>query len=178
MSTTSATIALDCQGKEALAASASRLVGYDVPVSPTHKVVISDGTGAGTYAVSTNAGSATAKAVKTYQASGTASAAVVDIDLTTVTCVDGTTGFSYVRWAIIFNDATTTAYTLTTGGGTNPFKPYLAGTTPTFAINPGVPFVVGQPLATNGYTVDGSNKVLRLDPGANNVPYRIVVWGS
>lgn len=178
MSTTSGNIAVTAQLRESLAASATRLQGYDVPIQPSNTYTISDGTGAGTVTVSSGAGSITLKGTRIYQAAGTAAASNVDIDLTAVTCVDGSTGFSYVRAILIFNDATTTAFTLTTGAGTNPFVPYLGGTTPTVIIDPGSMFMAYRPLATNGYTVDSSNKTVRLAPGSNSVPYRIVVVGN
>lgn len=179
MSTTSGSLSFALQLKETLAASAARLFGYDVPIQPSNTYSISDGSTAGTVTITTNAGSITVKANKIYQASGTASATPTDIDLTATTNVDGTTGFSYVRGIIIFNDATTDAYTLTTGAGTNPFKTYLGGTSPTLAIDPGGMFMLMKPLGTNGHAVtNSSNDILRLDPGANNVPYRIVIFGS
>lgn len=178
MATTAGSVSFAMNLRESLAASATRLIAYDVPVSPSNSYTFSNGSGAGTVTISSNAGTITVSGNKVYQASGTASATPTDIDLSAVTNVDGTTGFSYVRAIIIFNDATTTAYTLSTGAGTNPFKPYLSGTSPVLAVNPGSFFAAFQPLGTNGYTVDGSNKTVRLDPGANNVPYRIVVVGS
>lgn len=178
MSTTSGSVSIGLQLKESLAASTSRLFAFDVPVQPNNTYSFSDGTGAGTVTVSSNAGTITVKGNKVYQASGSAVATNVDIDLTAVTCVDGSTGFSYVRAIFIFNDATTTAYTLTTGAGTNPFVPYLTGTTPAIVIDPGGLFVAIKALGTNGFTVDSSNKTVRLASGANTVPYRIVVVGN
>lgn len=178
MATTSGSVGVTLQLKETLASSSARLFGYDVPIQPNNTYTVSNGSAAGTVTISSNSGTIAISANKIYQASGTASATPTDIDLTTVTNVDGTTGFSYVRGVIIFNDATTTTYTLSTGAGTNPFKPYLSGTSPVLAIDPGGMFFVMKPLGTNGHTVDSSNKVLRLDPGSNAVPYRVVVFGS
>lgn len=179
MSTTAGTVSVGIQLRESLAASSARLIAYDVPVQPTNSYTFSDGSTAGTVSITSNAGTITIKGNKIYQASGTASATPTDIDLTTVTNVDGTTGFSYIRAMFIFNDATTDAYTLTTGGGTNPFKTYLGGTTPTLAIDPGGVFILLKPLGTTGHAVtNSSNDIVRLDPGANNVPYRIVIVGS
>lgn len=179
MSTTSGSIALAVQLKESLAASSARLFGYDVPIQPSNTYTITDGSTAGTVTITTNAGAITVKANKIYQASGTASATPTDIDLTTTTNVDGTTGFSYVRLLLIFNDAATDGYTLTYGGGTNPFKPTLSGTNPVIAIDPGGFLPIIRALGTNGHSVtNSSNDIVRLDPGSNNVPYRIVVAGS
>ncbi len=174
MSTTTGTIGLSVQAREGLAVSASRLVQYDVPIQATHNLTISDGTGAGTYILP----NAAVKATKTYQASGTLASTTIDIDLTAVTCADGSTGFSYVRWGIILCDGATTAYNLVVGLGTNPFDIGLSGTTPTFTIKPGVPFIFGEPLSTNGMTVDSSHKILRLNSGSNSVPYRVLFWGN
>ena len=180
MATTSGTATVGMKMSDALAASATRLQGFTVPIEPVNVLTVSNGASgtAGTYAVSSNVGAGPVLANKIYMSSGSAAASPVDIDLATVTNVDGTTGFASVRRIEIYNDATTAAFTLTTGGGTNPFKPYLSGTSPTFAIDPGMPFIAGRILSTAGYTVDASNKVVRLDPGANTVPYRIVVIGN
>lgn len=178
MSTTSGSISIQMQAKESLAASSSRLFGYDVPVQPSNTYTISDGDAAGTVTISSNAGTITVKGNRVYQASGSAAASAVNIDLTAVTNIDGTTGFSYVRALLIFNDATTTLYTLTTGAGSNPFAPYLGGTSPTIAIDPGGAFVAIKALGTHGYTVDSTHKTLQLDPGSNTVPYRVVVVGN
>lgn len=179
MSTTSGSIQVTLAIKEALPTSTSRLVAYDVPIAPTNTYTVSDGSTAGTVSISSNIGTITLKGNKVYQGSGTASATPTDIDLTTVTCVDGSTGFSYVRAMFIFNDATTDAYTLSYGAGTNPFKPTLSGTSPVLAIDPGGFYAMIRPLGTNGHAVtNSSNDIVRLDPGANNVPYRIVIVGS
>lgn len=169
MAVTSGKISLAVQMKDALAAAATRLVGYDVPIQPamlSASTSWANGTGAN-------------EVNKAYQLSGTTTISTpVDIDLATVVCTDGTTGFSYVRIVIIFNDATNSAHVLTLGGGTNPFKPYLAGTTPTYGIEASGVYFAIKPLGANGWTVDGTNKTLRLDPGAAAIPYRVVVFGS
>lgn len=179
MSTTSGTLSFTLNARESLPASTSRLTAFDAPFNPTNTYSISDGSTAGTVTISSNAGTITVKANRVYQASGNANATPTDIDLTTTINVDGTTGFSYVRVLLIFNDATTDAYTLTYGEGTNPFKPTLSGTSPTHAIDPGGVFPIIKALGTNGHAVvNSTNDIVRLDPGANNVPYRVVILGS
>lgn len=179
MSTTSGSVSTGISLKETLAASASRLVAFDVPIEISNKYTFSDGTGTGTVSISSNVGTITVKGTKIYQASGSAAATPTDIDLTAVVNVDGTTGFATVRAIFIFNDSTTDAHTLTTGAGTNPFKTYLGGTSPTLAIDPGGVFMLLKPLGAAGHTVtNSSNDIIRLDPGANTVPYRIIVVGN
>lgn len=160
------------------AAGTGVISDYTIPVQPAWSGTITDGTGAGTYSGTSYA--MTFKGNKLYMTSGTAAASTpVDIDLTTTANADGSTGFSYVRALIIWNDATTTGYTLTTGAGTNPFKSYLTGTSPTRVIEPGTFEPIVQVLSTNGYAItNSSNDIVRLDPGSNDVPYRVLIIGS
>jgi len=154
--------------KEDLAASTSRLTGYSISIQPAMAAASPGWTN----------GSAAHQVSKAYQLSGTATAVATDIDLATVICADGTTGFTRVRIFAIYNDATLDTAILTTGGGTNPFKPYLTGTTPTISIEPGGVLFLIKPLGTLGWLVDETNKVLRLDPGAATVPFRVVIFGN
>jgi hypothetical protein len=164
MATTSGTVGLSVQMKDSLATSATRLTGYDVPVQYTSTITYGNGS--------------TANAVnKCYQASGSAAAAVVDTDLTAVTCTDGTTGFSYIRELIITNTDTTNSLTL--GLGTNPFtSQFLGGTSPTVTIYPGMSFRIFKSLGTTGITVDSTHKIVRIDPSSNTIAYQIIAFGS
>ncbi len=168
MSVITATIGLNVNIVDTLAVSAGRLTSYVVPVQLSVSTSYADGTAAN-------------QANRVYQFSGSAAGAPVSIDLSTVVCADGTTGFTKVRELIIFNDATNAAYTLAFGNdgvGTNLFIPMLAGTTPQVAIEPSFPQRFGKPIGTTGWTVDSTHKNIRLDPGVNTVAYRVVVLGN
>jgi hypothetical protein len=113
-----------------------------------------------------------------FEASGTASAAPVDTDLTTAVCVDGTAGMGHVRFYCVLNIDPTNVLTIGLPAGlSNGFAPELAGTNPTITIQPGECKSFSIPLAANGWTVDPTHKVIRIDPGANNVLYELVVLG-
>jgi hypothetical protein len=163
-STVSGSIGLAVNLSAKVAAVTNLLTAYPIPVQPA---------AAG---VSYSAGTAANQANKIYAFSGTATAATVDLDLTAAVCVDGSVGFSHVRELIIYNDSLT--QTLTAGVGTNPFTPFFTGTTPAEVIEPGSVFRKAKPLGTNGWVVDSTHKVVRVDPGANTIAYRMIVVGD
>jgi hypothetical protein len=152
---------------DGLAAGASRLSGYNVPVQPLHSLTYIDGTTAGA-------------ANRIYQVSGTATISTpFSIDLTSVVCTDGTTGFSRVRELIVYNDHTASPLLFGNDGvGTNLFLAGLLGTTPQYQIEAGGVMRFTKPLGTTGMLVDSTHKNLRFDPGAVAIPYRIVVLGN
>lgn len=164
-STVSGTLTLSSTLNVAVPVGPTALTAYNIGIAPNLT---------NSYA----AGSGPNQGNKIYQSSLTATGAVADLDLTAAVCVDGTVGFTHVRELWIFNDATTVGYTLTYGLGTNPFSPMLGGTTPTVVISPGSVQRFYRPLDTLGWTVSGSIKTVRVDPGANTIAYRIIVLGD
>jgi hypothetical protein len=105
----------------------------------------------------------------------TASAAVVDTDLTNTPCSDGTTSFAHVRELIVLNDDPT--HNLVVAAPTNTFtSQYMSGTV---TIPPGsfhrMPPV---PLGSNGLVVDSTHCLVRVDPSTFNVAYRILAIGD
>lgn len=147
------------------AGAGGRITAYNVPIQPSETESYTAGTGAN-------------MANKVAQAAGSAAAAVVDIDLSTIVCVDGSTGFTHIREVLVFNDDTIDAHTLLMGLGTTPFAPWLAGTTPTIEIRGGASERKSKPLGTLGWVVDSTHKIFRLDPGSNTVAYRVVFLGD
>lgn len=146
-------------------ASGNVLTAYTVPIQPSHSVAYT----AGTAANQINKGA---------QAGGSAAASAATIDLSTVTCVDGTTGLSHVREYVIYNDSTTAALTLDLTVS-NSLKEWVsAGTGTKLTIEPGAVFRVSKPKGTNGYVVDSTHKIVTLDPGANTVAYRAIFLGD
>ena len=164
MSAVSGPIVLQVQTKDTLPIAANRLTSFAVLYNPPDSAI--------TYAAGTGPGQAN----KFAQLNGSAAAAVVDTDLTAVACSDGSTGFSHVREVIVWNDDLVNQ--LTVGLGTNPFNPFLGGTSPWAIVEPGSHRRFFKPLGINGWTVDSTHKTLRIDPGANTISYRIYVHGD
>lgn len=111
-----------------------------------------------------------------YWQGSLAASTPVTIDLTTIKLVDGGVGFAHVREIIINNGATNGTFKLLLGdSGANGFKaPFDGVVTGKVAVMPGLPTVLSNWLATSGWTVDATNKDLKLDPGANAVP--VILW--
>jgi hypothetical protein len=165
MSVVTGSVKLQSSISESLAAGATRAAQVTVPLSLESTTTYTDG-------------SAANMVNDTYYFSGSAAGTPTTINLSTIVCTDGTVGLTYIREIIIANDATNSAYTLIYGGGTTPFTPELAGTTPTEIIQPGTAKrVVSKPLGTTGHVVSTAVNV-KLDPGANTVAFRIWIFGS
>lgn len=164
-STISGGVSLSCSINVAVAPG-TNLAGYTIPVNPQGQASYSAGTGA-------------SQASKVYQASLSLAAAVTSLDLTTVVCVDGTTGFSHVREVIIFNDSATDGQTITLDNVSNTITGYwLGGTTPTTSIQAGTNWRQSKPLGSAGWVVNSTNKILALDPGAATIACRVVILGD
>jgi hypothetical protein len=127
---------------------------------------------------SPSAGSATSLAVK-WSEKNTASGAVVSRDLTTLTDALGAKTFAKVRVIRIQNlAAVDSGFNLTVKpNATNPWPPWLTGTTPAIVIPPQGEFFLACPN-TAGWAVDATHKSIQLDPGANNVQYTFFLGGE
>lgn len=119
---------------------------------------------------------------------GTATAAPSDIDLKATTDPKGQAiNFARVRFIEVLNLADVDARVLridgtVTNGWVQPFDGITtaklvipAGVTTGGVLYPGV-FLLGGPNLT-GLVTGSSNKVLRLDPGANTVPWQVNLLG-
>jgi hypothetical protein len=149
---------------DTLAAGATRPASVSVSLALDHSNTFTDG-------VTAN------KFNKCYYFSGSAAATPTVINLSTIVCTDGTVGMTHVRAIIAANDNTTDGQTLIFGGGTTPFQPDLAGTTPTETIHPGsAKILVYKPLGTTGHAVS-TNVNLKFDPTAATVAFRVWVFG-
>lgn len=164
----SGTTSIQVNLTDAIASGAGHLTAYSVPCRPvdsTQNYALPGGTGPN-------------QAQRHYSTTNTLSASTpVSIDLTAVTTSDGTTGFAHVRGLFIYNDDPTNVITF--GGGSNPFVPFLGGTSPTVVIQPGTCQPFQKPLGTNGWAVSSGSKVVQLDPGTNAIAgYRVVAFGD
>jgi hypothetical protein len=120
---------------------------------------------------------------------GSAAGAVVDVDLTAIPDPFGTVvNAANVRFIWLLNDDTVAGHVLNVGAAaTNPWSALFAAsgtfkfTVPPGAVVNGVNYpgqaFIGSP-AVGQLPVTGTSKVLRIDPGANTVPYRIALVGD
>lgn len=149
---------------DTLAAGTTRPSAVAVPMQFDKSLNYADGTTAN-------------KSTREYYYSGTATATPTVIDLSTIVCSDGSVGMTHVRECWVYNDDTVDTHTLSCFGGTTPFAPHLAGTTPTQVIHPGgLPGGFSKPLGTAGHAVS-TNVNLKVDPGANTVAFRVWILG-
>jgi hypothetical protein len=144
-----------------------RLNAYPVPVQPAQQA--SYGTGTGPLAVQ-----------KIAQGGGTTTGgAPTDLDLSTVVCVDGSTGFAHVREVLVFNDDGANPLAVGDDGVvTNAWAAWASGTAARQSVQAGACFRAAKPMGTLGFVVDGTHKVLRLSSGASAVAYRYVIAGD
>jgi hypothetical protein len=167
MSVPSGSINLNCQLSVQVPAAGNNLSAYTVPVSPSSQAAYAAGTAAN-------------QVNKVATVGGSAAASPVSIDLTSVVCVDGSTGFAHVRELIIFNDDTNDPHVLkldmtVSNAFTNGYDTITAGK---IDIAAGEAFRRSKPIGTNGWVVDSTHKIVDIDPGANTVPYRVVIAGD
>lgn len=165
MSVITGSVKLGSSIVDSLAAGATRPVQVQFPLTLDSTSTYADG-------------AASRMCNKAYYFSGSAVATPTIINLSTVVCTDGTTGFVYIREILVANDDTVDTHVLTYGAGTTPFTPELGGTTPTFIIQPGTAVrLVSKPLGALGHAVS-TNINLKFDPGAVTVPFRVWIFGS
>ncbi|HXS24479.1 MAG TPA: hypothetical protein VN719_09630 [Gemmatimonadales bacterium] len=147
----------------AIPAGANVLTAYNVPIQPNANYSYTPGTGAN-------------QMNKGYQASGNAAAAPVSIDLTTVVCVDGSTGLAHVRELLIFNDDPTHTLNWDMTIVNSLLGPFTVATK--WTIPPLSHARIANPASAAGWTVDSTHKIVDLDPGANTIAYRLVAGGD
>jgi hypothetical protein len=170
MSTLSASVTLRISSVDSVPTGAAVGTPYTVPYQPadaTANYLTSNGAG--------TAGYATKHAFKT----GSAAAATVGIDLTALTCSDGTTGFSHLREYVVFNDHATAALKINMTIASSFCTNYVSGTSVTESIPAGSCYRMPSPLlANNGYTVDSTHRFIEIDPGASTITYRFFAIGD
>ncbi len=113
-----------------------------------------------------------------WEDTGSLAATTTDIDLAGVLTdkFGASVNFVEITRLVIKVNTTTTAHTLTVGGGSNPWITWLGATGDKIVIGPGGTFVLDNPV--DGYAVTaGTADILRLDSGANTVSYTIQILG-
>lgn len=101
----------------------------------------------------------------------------VDLDLTALTSGQGDTSFAAVKILAIFNEATTSGYSVTVGNGTNPFAGPLSAGTTTISIDPSASVTFFSRTAAGWAVTNSSNDVIRLNPGSNTFNVTVVIAG-
>ena len=99
------------------------------------------------------------------------------LDLTSLTGPRGTETFATIVGLYVYNLTTTAGYAVTVGNAaSNAWTGPLGGTTPTLTVPAGSRLVLEN--NDTAWTVDGTHKSLKLDPGANTVSVRVVILGT
>ena len=120
-----------------------------------------------------------------YYNQRTVTGAAETIDLTTLTDVYGTTlSWAKVKAIILINTATTAGYILTVGaaasnawvGGSTANAGPLVDTTDKVVIGSGGVMYFSSPV--DGFSVSGTSKNLKVDPGANTITYTLAILGN
>jgi hypothetical protein len=101
------------------------------------------------------------------------------LDLTNLTGGTGTKTFAKVRMIRVQNQAAAdSGFTVAIGpGASNGFSPFLTGTTPTLVLPANSSHML-ECLNTAGWTVNGSNKTILLNPGANTQTVLVAILGE
>jgi hypothetical protein len=112
--------------------------------------------------------------------SATAAAAPVTYTLSAlVDDLGRTIPIAKVRGIVVANLSGTDGQTLTIGGAaTNPWTAPFGSATDKLKIPAGGPFALGAPLATGLGVTAGASDQLKLDPGANTIPFKIFFLGE
>jgi hypothetical protein len=118
------------------------------------------------------------KVSQNYSISKTAAAAADTYTLSAI--VDGlgrTIVFATIRMLVITNDSTVDGQPLLVGNAaTQPWLGPLSVATTTMKVTAGGVLVIGGPLLT-AYPVTAGDK-LKVDPGANSIPYTLHILGE
>lgn len=111
---------------------------------------------------------------------GTANATPTDINLFTLTCLDGSSGFTAIRGLVVINSSTTDGQYLLLGGNTatNPWTAPFSNASDIAILHPGAAWVYEKPLGSAGSTVDTNTKTFRVDPGAAAITFELVALGA
>jgi hypothetical protein len=153
-----------------------------VTTSATENLTLGIGTGSFSQSASKNLnftnGSGANKVGQNYTISRTAAGAPDNYTLSAI--VDGllrTIVFATIRMLVITNDDTVDGHTLLVGGATAPaWVGPFDDATATIKIPAGGILALGAPLLT-AYPVIAGDK-LKIDPGANTIPYTLHILGE
>lgn len=101
-----------------------------------------------------------------------------EIDLTGLVDDAGVKVFGKVQLFYVRSSSSTAGHKVAVGGGaSNPWTAPFGGTTPTVEAHAGSPILLTR-LLDDGWTVDGTHKTVKLDPGANSQSVVLIVGGQ
>lgn len=122
---------------------------------------------------------ATPGSAKEWSGTITLSAAATTLDLTSLTGLRGTTEtFSKVYAMAIINNSTMTGYSLMVGyAASNIWAPFWSDSVNVETVPPKGSRFLKENFDT-GWTVDGTHKNLKLDPGSNTFTATVIIIGS
>ena len=125
-------------------------------------------------------GSGADQANKQWSKRATLTATSVTHDLTALTGTFGTVTFTKIKLLVLVNESTTDGAFLTLGNAASTqWAAPFGGSTQTLKVGPGQALVLGSLKAqsTGAWTVDASNKSLKIDAGAATITYKLVLIG-
>jgi hypothetical protein len=149
----------------------------DVEMGPAQKRHRNNA-GAGVYSSDTANGTSSGQGDRVYSDVDSLAGTTRSINLTTITSkLDGTAlAFLKITELWIYNKATTTAYNLLVGAGSNPIVSLWGATGDIIKIPPGGHIHLTSPI--DGFAVIATTgDILKIDSGANTVPYEIIIIG-
>lgn len=115
---------------------------------------------------------------KSWSSDLTLNSTPTTLDLTALTGPRGAVSFATIRLAYFRVITLTAGYSVIVGAAAGTlFNGPMGGTAPTTTIPPGSR-LIWENEDTAGWTVSGSYKSLKLDPGANVVVLRVILIGS
>lgn len=125
-------------------------------------------------------GSGASQANKQWSKTATLTATSATFDLTSLTGTFGTVTFTKIKGLILINTSTTDGAMLTVGNAaSNVWAAPFGGSTQTVKVGPGSCLVLSAMTAqsTGAWTVDASNKNLKIDAGSATITYKLVLIG-
>lgn len=125
-------------------------------------------------------GSGANQANKQWSKTATLTATSTTLDLTSLTGTFGTVTFTKIKALILINTSTTDGAMLTVGNAaSNQWYAPFGGSAHTVKVGPGSCLVLSAMTAqsTGAWTVDASNKSLKIDAGSATITYKLVLIG-
>jgi len=125
-------------------------------------------------------GSGANQANKQWSKTATLTATSATFDLSSLTGTFGTVTFTKIKALILINTSTTDGAMLTVGNAaSNVWSAPFGGSTQTVKVGPGSCLILSAMTAQSSgpWTVDSSNKNLKIDAGAATITYKLILIG-
>lgn len=125
-------------------------------------------------------GSGASQANKQWSKTATLTATSATFDLSGLTGTFGTVTFTKIKALVLINTSTTDGAMLTVGNAaSNVWAAPFGGSTQTVKVGPGSCLILSAMTAqsTGAWTVDSSNKNLKIDAGSATITYKLILIG-